>query len=250
MSYAVHLTPKSANAKTGPIPVSTTSAVTCPTACPFRKVSDGGMGGCYAASGPLALHWGKVTAGERGTDWATFVAAVAAMPAGTLWRHNQAGDLPGDGATIDADALRALTEANAGRRGFTYTHYSVAGDATPGWPLRGNAKAVRDANRAGFTVNLSANHLMHADQLAILGIGPVVAVLPMDVNGAETKTLRTPAGRTVVVCPATYRDDVSCATCQLCQRADRSTIVGFPAHGTGAKRASAVAGPVIRIAAA
>ena len=31
--------------------------------------------------------------------------------------------------------------------------------------------------------------------------------------------------------PATQRDDVSCATCQLCQR-PRDTIVGFPAHGS------------------
>jgi hypothetical protein len=35
----------------------------------------------------------------------------------------------------------------------------------------------------------------------------------------------------VVICPATQRDDVSCASCQLCQR-QRTAIVGFPAHGS------------------
>jgi hypothetical protein len=56
----VHLTLVSSNAKTGPIPVSTSSAVTCSDACPFKK------DGCYADSGPLALHWSKVTSGQRG----------------------------------------------------------------------------------------------------------------------------------------------------------------------------------------
>jgi hypothetical protein len=46
-----------------------------------------------------------------------------------------------------------------------------------------------------------------------------------------TDNTRTPAGRRVVVCPATQRDDVSCDTCQLCAR-QRDAIVGFPAHGT------------------
>ena len=43
------------------------------------------------------------------------------------------------------------------------------------------------------------------------------------------------------VCPATYRDDISCATCGLCQRANRKVIVGFPAHGSRNKVASAIA---------
>jgi hypothetical protein len=233
MSYRVHLTPKSSNAKTGPIPVSTTSAATCPAACPFRTDA---AGGCYAASGPLALHWKTVTEGERGTDWATFVGAIAALPAGALWRHNQAGDLPGDGTSIDVDAFDDLIRANEGKRGFTYTHYSMANPS--------NRAAVAYANRNGFTVNASANDVGHADNLAAAGVWPIVTVLPRDTTG---RTVTTPAGATVVVCPATYRDDVSCATCQLCQRADRKTIIGFPAHGSGAKKASAVASRVIPI---
>jgi hypothetical protein len=48
-----HLTRVSSNAKTGKIPVSTSSKATCPATCPF-------MGnGCYAASGPLAIPLGK-----------------------------------------------------------------------------------------------------------------------------------------------------------------------------------------------
>jgi hypothetical protein len=210
MTYSVHLSPKSANAKTGPIPVSTTSKATCPTDCAMRSA-------CYAASGPLALHWGAVSNGTRGTDWQTFVDQIAALPDGQLWRHNQAGDLPGDGSTVDPVALGELVHANIGRRGFTYTHYRDADSLA--W--------VRHANAWGFTVNLSANDLADADRLADTGAGPVVVVLSSD----HTDNTVTPSGRKVVVCPATQRDDVSCATCQLCQR-QRTTIVGFPAHGS------------------
>jgi hypothetical protein len=173
--------------------------------------------GCYASSGPLALHWGAVSNGARGTNWQTFVDQIAALPDGQLWRHNQAGDLPGDGATVDPVALGELVHANIGRRGFTYTHYRDSESLA--W--------VRHANAWGFTINLSANDLADADTLADTGAGPVVVVLPSDTS-ANTAT---PAGRSVVVCPATQRDDVSCATCQLCQR-QRPTIVGFPAHGS------------------
>jgi len=206
----VHLSLKSANVKTGPIPVSTTAKESCPADCAMRA-------GCYAASGPLALHWAAVSAGTRGTSWGEFTQAIAALPEGQLWRHNQAGDLPQTGGTIDAVKLGQLVHANIGRRGFTYTHHRDA--ASLAW--------VKHANAWGFTVNLSANDLTDADTLADTGAGPVVVVLP----STQTQNTETPAGRKVVVCPATQRDDVSCATCQLCQR-QRSTIVGFPAHGT------------------
>jgi hypothetical protein len=65
-----------------------------------------------------------------------------------------------------------------------------------------------------------------------------VVVLPADVAGRQP--IATPAGRKVVVCPATYRDDVSCASCGLCAR-QRSAIVGFPAHGAAKRKADAVA---------
>lgn len=218
----VHLTLKSSNAKTGPIPVSTTSARTCPDACPFKK------SGCYADGGPLAIHWAKVTGGRAGDDWDTFCGKVATLPDGQLWRHNQAGDLPGEGDAIDIVALRLLVTANEGKRGFTYTHKPMT-DA--------NASAVDVANTLGFTVNLSANSPRHADELAELGVGPVVTVLPAD---TAERVLQTPAGRTISVCPATYRDNVSCSTCGLCQRRGRKSIVGFPAHGSSKRKADAI----------
>lgn len=218
-----HLTIKSRNVKTGPIPVSTSTSQTCPTSCPFNAGN-----GCYAASGPLALFWRKVSESKAGESFGAFLDKIRALPAGQLWRHNQAGDLAGNGDTLDIAALAALVSANAGKRGFTYTHKPLA--------LASERQAIAQSNASGFTVNLSANDLGHADRLADLGIAPIVVVLPAD---AKQNTI-TPKGRKVIVCPATIREDVSCADCGLCARL-RDAIVGFPAHGTSKRKADAIA---------
>lgn len=87
----VNFTEKSRNAKTGPIPVSTTSNETCPAACPLKA------SGCYAEAGPLGMLWRKLSAGGSafGLSWSEFCAKVAALPEGIMWRHNQAGESAG-----------------------------------------------------------------------------------------------------------------------------------------------------------
>lgn len=239
-SHAVQFTLKSRNSKVGAMPVSTTSRNSCPDACPLKG------SGCYAESGPLAILWAALSRAKPGKTferagqtlqsltWKQFTHAVAALPKGTLWRHNQAGDLPGTGDAINVKALQALVDANRNRRGFTYTHKPVTGRHGAV-----NAAAIAHANANGFTVNLSADTLAEADALAETGIGPVVVVLPDTVSGNADIT--TPQGRRVSVCPATYRDDVSCLTCQLCQRGNRKSIVGFPAHGASKRKASTIA---------
>ena len=219
-----HITPKSKNAKVGKMAVTTSTATTCPTSCPFKS------NGCYADSGPLKLHWNKVTKGERGDDWSTFIDKIKDLPAGSKWRHNQAGDLPGDMEKLDDEKCIELAKANKGKRGFTYTHYDVLNNFQ-------NAITVNIMNHLGFTVNVSANNLEHADKLCDLDIAPVATVLPIE----QTTNTVTPKGRKVVVCPATYKDDVSCASCMLCEKWDRNVVVGFPAHGTSKKKASVVA---------
>jgi len=229
-----HVTATSANAKTGRILVTTSSAETCPPACPLRRT-------CYAKSGHLALHWSAVNRGERGTPWIGFLrtlaAALAVKGEGATWRHNQAGDLPGAGDWIDAPALAAIVAVNADAKahGFTYTHKPVTtADAGGDAALAAvNLAAVVAANAGGFTINLSANSLAHADALADVAHGraPIVAVVPHD----APDRLTTPAGRRAIVCPAQTRDDVTCATCRLCARAERSVIVAFRAHGSGAR---------------
>lgn len=247
-TYQIAFTLVSKNVKTGPIPVTTSEPATCPASCPFNSHSSDG-GGCYAESGPLRLFWNKVGQRKAGAAWADVMAKIAALPRGTLWRHNQAGDLPGVDGAIDYTALDQLVGANKGKRGFTYTHKPVHGiDAQ---------LAIRAANNAGFTINLSGNNLSHADELAALKIGPVVSVLPVETQRRHDKAgnwleslqeyrarvgkIETPENRPVTICPATYQDDMNCARCGLCAVANRRAIVGFPAHGTSKKKADAIA---------
>lgn len=218
-----HVTMKSTNKKVGPIPVTTTSAKSCPDACPLKSK------GCYAKSGPLYIHWKKVTEGERGLEWSDFLETVKGFPEQQLWRHNQAGDLQGHGNSIDPVKLMQLAKANEGRRGFTYTHYPMDDII--------NLSSVYNANLMGFTVNLSANSLEHADELMRHRL-PVVTLLPEDQLTNKT----TPEGHTVVVCPAVTGQTDNCKSCQLCQNSTRKTIVGFPAHGSGKNKVNEITG--------
>jgi hypothetical protein len=105
--------------------------------------------------------------------------------------------------------------------------------------LKANRDAIASANAAGFVVNLSGNNPSHADTLAALEIAPVVTIASRDLF-ADGKVARTPAGRTIVRCPAEYRD-TSCAECAMCALPARDYVIGFTVHGAGASRADIIA---------
>lgn len=225
-----HLTTQSTNVKTGPIPVSTSSQRTCPPSCPFRNH------GCYAGQAPLVFHWNAVSRGERGTPFAAFLSAIKSLPPNQLWRHNQAGDLPGIGNHIDRTKLVSLAKSSQGRRGFTYTHKPcIATEGVPSSVSRANLASVRQASRLGFTINLSGNGIAHADRLAKTGL-PVATVVPSDSPARFT----TPAGNRVVVCPAQRSDTTTCSTCGLCAKSNRGFIIGFLPHGNGSKKVNSI----------
>ena len=212
-SLRFHLTLKSDNIKTGPIPVSTSSRATCPESCPFRGQ------GCYADNYGINYHWDAVTRGDRGTDWPTFLASIAALPAGQLWRHNQAGDLYRPGNAIGQTALRQLTEANRGRRGFTYSHHPLT---------RSTVAAFKSATAAGFTVNASTESEAAADAAVAHGLRAVTVVPSTE----SRRFWRTSGGNRVVVCPAQVRDGMTCEKCRLCQARPQEVIIAFLAHGS------------------
>ena len=118
----IHLSLISSNKKTGLIPVSTSDRKTCPSTCPLLDK------GCYAKLGHIAIHWKKVSSGERSLDWNLFLKQIKRFPKFQLWRHNQAGDLPGEDNVIDSQKMKQLVYANKGKRGFTYTHKPVLGN--------------------------------------------------------------------------------------------------------------------------
>jgi len=154
---------------------------------------------------------------------------IESLPAGQLWRHNQAGDLAHNNQLIDGPSLTKLIDANDGKRGFTYTHHDPK--------KRHNRGLIKTANAEGFTINLSGNNPAHADELADLNIGPVVTVLPID----QLENTTTPAGRKITICPVVTGKATSCATCKLCAKANRKTIIGFPAHGMRKRMAGEIA---------
>lgn len=196
----------SGNRKTGPIPVTYTSRDTCPDSCPLKGA------GCYAEAGPVRWQWNKAR-----DNLAALLAFIRSIPGGSLWRHNVAGDLPGNGEAIDADTLHKIARANRGRRGFTYTHKPATAD---------NLAAIREAVAAGFIINLSADNAAAADRLAAHGL-PVVVVIPAD----APKVSRTPHGRQIVQCPAENTDRITCANCGLCANAARPYLIGFKPKG-------------------
>lgn len=260
-----HIIRKSYNRKTGNIPVATSSRSTCPVSCPFKN------NGCYADGGKLRLHWDRVSRkkGVRFGDWWKFkgtglsfdkflarlkyTISKSKTDRLRLW---QAGDMPGNGRTIASQRkIKKLVKALRGIKSFGYTHYPVfAGkyvdngdDGVREHNISKreaviNRKRIKYCNDNGVAINLSANNLKHADQLARLNIAPITTTLPSD---ADKSTL-TPAGRPVYVCPAVLSDKITCANCggkkgAWCQRVDRDFIVGFPAHGFRAKKASDIA---------
>ena len=207
----------SANAKTGPIPTTTSNRATCPKTCPFYNK------GCYAAIGPQALHWRKVSQGERGHEWGAFLRLIRKLNRGQLWRHNVSGDLPHDGnGNIDSNMVAELVAANSGRRGYTYTHHVLS---------EINLSVIKHANANGFTVNVSTESIETADAIMTNYNIPAVAVTLSELTD---RFYRTSTGRKVITCPATIHD-VTCATCGLCQKSDRDFIIAFPAHGNAKK---------------
>jgi hypothetical protein len=221
----VALTMVSSNTKTGPIPTTTSDRATCPTTCPFYDK------GCYAKSGPQAIHWRKVSNAERGFAWDEFVNQIRKIAKNQIWRHNVSGDLQHNDGNIDYKKLRQLIMANKGRRGFTYTHHKLN---------EHNIVSFQNANMMGFTINASCESIEEADRVMTEHEIPAVAV----VNSEKTdRFYTTSSGRKVVTCPAAlFPGKVTCATCGLCQKADRNFVIAFPSHGNAKRTVNEIVG--------
>ena len=175
----VHITKKSSNAKTGKMPVTTTDSSSCPSTCPHID------GNCYAKSGfHLRQHWSKVSSHERGGSWSDLTDKVKTLKAGTMYRHNQAGDFFYDTdeqgrELINLAMLKELVDANkfSGAKGYTYTHHKL--------DYVHNLEAVKYANRNGFTVNGSTESMTQADDVVDAGV-PAVTIIPSDHEKIES----------------------------------------------------------------
>jgi hypothetical protein len=179
------------------------------------------------------MHWDAVTAGKRGDGPVDFINRVAALPKGSKFRHNVAGDLwPGVRPNlIDGVRLNMLAEASQHLTAWTYTHHERNLE---------NLATIRAALRRGFTVNLSTESKKDAAAFRKRGY-PVTCVVPKD----SPKSFRY---KNVMFkqCPATLDGStVTCATCggengkPLCSLASRNFVITFPVHGSRFSAAAA-----------
>lgn len=214
-----YFTAMTRNKKLGPMPVVTASRNTCSLKCSLYDA------GCYALTGPLWILWQSL--GTIGIDFKALLRQIRLLRRGTVWRYGQAGDLPPN----RNDKLE-LAKANAGRPVICFSHDR-------------DFDTLREMSQLGFNVNLSADSLEEADELAATGL-PTVVVIESRYKRLKTERLseyrqrlggslklRTPSGRPVAICPETYVPRLTCLDCQLCTKPrTRDAIIAFPAHGT------------------
>lgn len=212
-----HLSPQTSNSKLGfGVAASTSDLKTCPNSCPLK-----GDKGCYAsAGGPLAIHWRKVSSGERGTTWDKFVDQVECLPRGWKLRLFQAGDMPSKKAgseMIDDQAMLKLAKVvkNRNLQCWGYSHKALN---------KTNVKIIKDCAEMGLVINASADNLKEADVFKAKGV-PTVVTVPSDFKSGTL----TPKGNKVIICPQQTHGK-TCAECMLCHKANRSVLVGFRVH--------------------
>jgi hypothetical protein len=211
------LTVQSSNQKLGlDVSAITSDRRTCPNRCPLKN------NGCYAEFGPLAIHFRKVSSGERGNDWDTLVDQVNALPKGRKIRFFQAGDCPSkkeNSEDIDGQAMSKMADVikKKGHITWGYSHKKL----TPK-----NVKILKESAAKGLVINASADSLKEADEFVAKGL-PTVVTVPSDFKSGTL----TPKGNKVIICPQQTKENVTCSSCLLCQKSGRSCVVGFMVHG-------------------
>lgn len=213
------LVPVSKNKKLGLMATSISGPSTCPETCALKSL------GCYGNFGPINWIWKKTAGGEIGDNWKDFLNKIKSLPKNYSFRHNEVGDLPGDGVKINGRMLKELTSAIKHLAAYIYTHKPVLKGKAPRGVLAQNRRAIKEANKGGFTINISCDSLSEVDEACSLGIGPVVTILPV----GSPNTQFTKGGNKVVICP-NQRTGITCAQCMFCQK-QRSVVVGFLACG-------------------
>lgn len=204
----------SANRKIGNISAIYSENTTCPSTCPLKDK------GCYARYGMTGLHWRNLP-----DSWAVGMEKVRALPNKSTIRYGVAGDLPGESDKIDGKKLNELLDSVGNNTLYAYTHKPILNHKF----AKQNAKLIKEANsKDNITINLSADSLHEADEMAELQIAPVVVVVPEN----SPNTLFTPKGRKVIACPQQNNAKITCASCRLCMK-KRGVIIGFKAHGSG-----------------
>ncbi len=193
------------------------TADSCPDTCKLKGQ------GCYAETGFVGLHWGRLNRGETGTDWIGLAEEVKTkQPRSGVVRFGVAGDLPQHGRTgeINGNLVGLLQGIFSGLKVYGYTHHRQSPH---------NVQIVEQMAANGWHVNFSCDSMQDAVDTVKRGHS-AVCVVPH----TETRKRWHVDGVPVVVCPAQTREGMDCATCQLCMH-ERRCVVAFRAHGAKRK---------------
>ena len=214
-----HFIPKSGNKKTGFMPVTYNSRLSCPDSCIFKN------NGCYADNYHTRLNWDKVTSGERGGTFKELLNNIKALKPGTIWRACIAGDIPSNNkGVISRTYIKGITEANQGLKGYTYTHNRL--------DIGENISLLKTANKQGFTVNISTETEAAADNAVLNNLPAVIVVKSTE----KRRSWLTKNKNKILVCPAQDETkNVNCIDCGLCQNRPKNLIIAFLAHGNMSK---------------
>jgi hypothetical protein len=225
--YKLQAVAKSGNRKTGPIPVTYRSEDTCPTTCPF--LPSGAIGGCYTTGRIMAQ---AERHGKGYTAHSLAKVFVAAEAGARYARDRVSGDIVENGA-VDTGYLAMVAEAAAlasdiresfGDSRITPFGYTHAQDML-------TEDDVAQVKATGYTLNASCE--TEGDVVRALALGMPAVIATDEVSHGDTL-----AGRRVVQCPATSRDDVTCASCGLCAKDyENRPVILFPIHGVARNKA-------------
>jgi len=187
--------------------------------------------GCYSHSGQTKTGLASmIKALLRGADRSLEAALATRDPDATAARLTAIGDVGATPWLVQMAVYACRRIEVEGLVVIGYTH---------GWRLPWTTRPLRKWFRA------SCNTLSEADEALAAG-WKVAVVLPAETD-PRAKDITTPAGVKVKVCPAFVdpapgRDRVTCNGCRLCDARGALQVIGFPAHGSQERRASARAG--------
>jgi len=209
----VHIVAQSSNSKTGPIPVTYRGKDTCPTSCPFLD------NGCYGDGRIFALaHKFRQSIT---LDRARQILDKRKESARYL-RDRVVGDILTPAGKVDWQYLTAISllGRQAGLTVFGYTH---------AWKLLRKRDVSRLA-KLGYVMNASCETEREVSRAVALG-------MPTVITNGEIPEGEIIAGKRMITCPAQVRDGITCATCGLCAKNDRTVVIRFIPHGPSRKRA-------------
>lgn len=224
----VHLVAKSKNRKTGPIPVTYRPQGTCPLDCPF--LPGGEFGGCYGTGRLFASA--RKYAGSLDLERAIWQVRLGKADDARYLRDRVVGDVITPEGILDRDYIAGVARVATenGLLAFGYTH---------AWRSFTLPDLVWLRRLPGYVMNASTETIGDAKTALLAG-------LPVTIVNDDVPEGMMVAGKRIITCPAETRKDVTCASCGLCAKPDRSAIIRFTTHGTAASMARAAVAAAVK----